>query len=634
MCGITGFLDTCVSSEEELRQRVERMTHVLAHRGPDGSGLWTDVSAGLALGHRRLAIFDLSEHGRQPMHSACGRFCVTYNGEIYNHPALRVELEAAGHRFRGRSDTEVLLAAIVQWGVCGALGKLVGIFAFAVWDKPNRVLTLARDAIGVKPLYYGWMSGRFLFGSELKALRADPGFDRRIDRQSLALYLRHGYVPAPRSIYAACRTLLPGSLLSVSAADPAARPEPTRWWSLRAAAEAGLRERFSGGSQDAVTALEQRLCEAVRLQMAADVPLGAFLSGGIDSSTVVALMQAQSTSRVRTFTIGFEEARYDEAGHARAVAQHLGTEHTEYCVTAAEARDVIPHLPQRYDEPFADASQIPTCLMCQVARQQVTVCLSGDGGDELFCGYDRYFYLQRLWRRLVWCPTTIRRTAAGILGRVAQKRTRTAAWRKLRTLSEFLSVGDGSEFYRRFNTHWREPSQLVEGLPSAAIETPWEPLAAGGELLEQMMYLDAVGYLPDDLLVKVDRASMAVGLEVRVPVLDRSVVEFAWTLPLSWKVRGGTTKWLLRQLLERYLPRHLWERPKRGFGVPLDRWLRGPLRDWAETLLSADRLHRDGFLRPEPIQAKWREHQTGQRDWQYLLWDVLMFQAWWEAQGA
>lgn len=611
---------------------VGRMAQTLVHRGPDDAGVWSDAACGVALGHRRLSVLDLSEHGHQPMLSPCGRFCLVYNGEIYNHVGLRRELESHGHRFRGRCDTEVLLAALCQWELPEALRRLVGMFAFAVWDRQKRVLTLARDRIGIKPLYYGWQNGCFLFGSELKSLKAHPKFRGEIDRNALALFLRHNYIPAPHSIYQGIRKLPPGTLLSVSAKAGPGEVEPQAWWDMRSAVEEGQSHPFRGSPEDAVAELDRLLREAVAMEMEADVPLGAFLSGGIDSSTVVAMMQTQSSRPVKTFTIAFEEAGYNEGAYARAVAEHLGTEHTELEVTAAEAREQIPRLSVPYDEPFADSSQIPTLVLAKLTRQHVTVCLSGDGGDELFCGYDRYFYLRDFWRRIGWCPAGLRSAGARIAQALAAVKPSSAPARKLRTLAEFLSTASAGEFYVRFNTHWRDPAEVVlGGDPAETLLTSPAQWARAQSLLEKMMYLDAVTYLPDDLLVKVDRASMAVGLEARVPLLDHRVVEFAWTIPMSLKVREGQTKWLLRRVLERYVPRRLIDRPKMGFAVPLDAWLRGPLRPWTEDLLDERRLRREGFFRPEPIRRKWEEHLSGRFNWQYLLWDVLMFQTWLEA---
>ncbi len=632
MCGIAGYLDSGRSGEEELRAVVRRMAATLAHRGPDAEGIWTDAAAGAALGHRRLSVLDLSEHGHQPMLSACGGLCLVYNGEIYNHGALRRELEGLGHRFRGHGDTEVLLAALGQWGVRGTLPRLVGMFAFAVWDRKRRVLTLARDRIGIKPLYYGWQHGCFLFGSELKALKAHPTFRGEIDHRAAALFLRHNFIPAPHSIYQGIYKLPAGSMLRVDPESGTDGAEPEAWWSLRDAVEIGARRPFDGSPEEAVSELDRLLREAVGSEMEADVPLGAFLSGGIDSSTVVAMMRAQSARPVKTFTVAFEEAEYNEADWARAVAGHLGTEHCELRVTAADALRQIPSLFVPYDEPFADSSQIPTLLLAQLTRRHVTVSLSGDGGDELFCGYDRYFYLWRLWRRVAWCPASLRRVGADIVRRLALAKPSGTVVRRLRTLAEFLLPGSAGEFYVHFNTHWRDPARiLLHGeateIPPPGLPSAWEH--CGG--LEAMMAWDAQVYLPDDLLVKVDRASMAMGLEARVPLLDHRVVEFAWMLPISFKVRDGQSKWILRRVLERYLPPPWLDRPKMGFAVPLAAWLRGPLRGWAEELLDARRLRREGFFRPEPLREKWEEHLSGRFNWQYLLWDVLVFQAWLEA---
>jgi len=629
MCGITGLIHPADHTEENLRDAVTRMARTLAHRGPDAEGTWCDAPCGVALGHRRLSVLDVSEHGLQPMVSACGRYCLVYNGEIYNHAVLRRDLEASGDRFRGHCDTEVLLASVSQWGPRETLRRLVGMFAFAVWDRHERRLTLARDAVGIKPLYYGWQSGCFLFGSELKSLRAHPAFRGEIDRDVVALFLRHNYVPAPYSIYRGIFKLPPGTMLTVSPQSGPGLVAPEAWWDMRAAVEEGARNPFRGSAEEAVEAFDRTLREAVASEMEADVPLGAFLSGGIDSSTVVALMQAQSRRPVKTFTIGFEEAGYNEAAYAKAVAEHLGTEHTEYQVTAADAREEIPRLSRSYDEPFADSSQIPMLLLARLTRKHVTVCLSGDGGDELFCGYDRYCHLERLWRRVGWCPYLLRRIVAKSAQTLAGAIPARGAARKLGTLAEFLSPASGAEFYARFNTHWRNPAEvLLDGNPAATILSAPDDWVRSRNLLEQMMHLDAVTYLPDDLLVKVDRASMAVGLETRVPLLDHRVVEFAWTVPLAMKLREGQTKWLLRRVLDRYVPRSLIDRPKMGFAVPLDAWLRGPLRAWAEDLLDERRLCREGYFRPEPIRRRWAEHLSGRCNWQYLLWDVLMFQAW------
>ena len=643
MCGLAGFLEAARAlPSEELHAIVGRMAGTVRHRGPDAGGAWVDPSAGVAFGFRRLAILDLSEGGSQPMVSACGRYVTVFNGEIYNFRALRARLEAAGHVFRGHSDTEVMLAAFTAWGVEAALPRLNGMFAFAVWDRAARVLRLARDRVGEKPLYYGWAGRSFLFGSELKVLRAHPAFRAEIDRSALALYLRHKYVPAPFSIYAGVRKLPPGTLLTLALDAPGQLPEPRPYWSAREVAETGPdRWRDAGEATDA---LDELLRDAVRLRMEADVPLGAFLSGGIDSSTVVALMQAQSSRPVRTFTVGYQDEAFNEAADASAVARHLGTDHTELYVTPQDCIAVIDRLPALYDEPFADSSQIAVLLVSELARRHVTVSLSGDGGDELFGGYNRYLWVPTLLRRTGRLPRSLRRGAAALLtarspqdwerllrrvGAVAPWANHRLAGDKLYKLAAALGLGGVEEIYADLVTHWKQPTSLVPGsrdVPTPVTDrTKWARLPGPAE---QMMFLDLVTYLPDDILTKLDRASMSVSLEARVPLLDHRVVELAWRVPPDMKVRNGTTKWLLRQVLYRYVPPHLVERPKMGFGVPIDRWLRGPLRDWAEALLDQDRLLADGYLDPGPIRARWGEHLAGRRDWQYHLWDVLMFQTW------
>jgi asparagine synthase (glutamine-hydrolysing) len=643
MCGIAGFLRTSADrSAAELEDVAERMARTLVHRGPDSGGTWVDEAAGMAMAHRRLAILDLTPDGAQPMRSETGRFIVSFNGEIYNYVELREQLTACGHGFRGHSDTEVLLAAVEQWGFVGALERFNGMFALALWDQRERVLHIARDRMGEKPLYYGWFGDTFLFASELKALRVHPDFNGSIDRDVLTLLMRHGYVPAPYSIYEGVRKLAPASFLTVSPRKVGAG-EVAQYWSLRDAAMRGTETRFAGTPTEAVAELETRLRDAVRLRMHADVPLGAFLSGGIDSSTVVALMQAQSTRPVRTFTIGFHEDGYDEARHAKAVAEHLGTDHTELYVSARDALDVIPRLPTFYDEPFADSSQIPTFLVSQLTRRHVTVSLSGDGGDEIFCGYPRYGF-DRTWRRLRWLPLALRAAIArsmrtipeplwakgiNLLAPVLPEGLNVYVPGRIEGIAATLSLATPQAMYRRMISMWKDPARLVCGA-----EEPPTLLADDGAcpalatLSEKMMYLDSLTYLPDDILVKVDRASMAVSLEARVPMLDHRVVELAWRFPLSLKLRGGVRKWILRQVLYRHVPPALVERPKMGFAVPIDSWLRGPLREWAEDLLSHDQLARDGYIEPLAVQAKLREHLSGKRDLQAYLWNVLMFQAW------
>lgn len=645
MCGIAGAWQPGADTEV-LAAQARAMAAAIAHRGPDDAGVWVDAEAGLALGHRRLAILDLSAAGHQPMLSACGRWVIAFNGEIYNHQELRAQLQAAGAapNWRGHSDTETLLAAIAHWGLEQTLRRCTGMFALALWDRERRVLALARDRLGEKPLYYGWQGGAFLFGSELKALRAHPAFVGGIDRGALALLLRYNYVPAPYSIHPGIRKLPPGTWLELDAGtrDPA----PRAYWSLREVAERGMAAPFEGSDAEAVDALAATLGGAVAGQRVADVPLGALLSGGIDSTLITALMQAQSPQPVRTFTIGFEEKAYDEADHARAVAAHLGTAHTELRLTAEDARALIPRMPQVYDEPFADSSQLPTCLVMQLARRHVTVALSGDGGDELFGGYNRYLLGPRVWRRMAPVPAPLRRMAgaglqalpAEVVNRLAGPLARRVGIAqpggKVHRLGQRLrTVQSLDDMYVSLVSEWPQPAAMVvDGVlpPSLPdLRDQWPRLS---DPVARMMALDALTYLPDDILVKVDRAAMAVSLETRAPFLDHAVVELAWRLPLAMKLRGGRGKWILRQLLERYVPRALTERPKMGFGIPLDAWLRGPLRGWADDLLDPACLRRQGLLDPAPVQRVWQAHRRGHGQYGYRLWSVLMFQAWLDAQ--
>jgi asparagine synthase (glutamine-hydrolysing) len=647
MCGIAGFLQSHPDNPSAvLEDTVLRMADTLWHRGPDDGGAWTDAGAGVALSMRRLAILDLSPAGHQPMQSASGRYVIVYNGEIYNCEPLQRDLKAKDPdiRFRGHSDTELMLAAFERWGIAESLGHFNGMFAFAVWDRQNRTLTLARDRFGEKPLYYSVAGGTFLFASELKALRAHPQFSGEIDLGAIALYLRHNCIPAPYSIYQHVRKLPPATSLTISSADMARTPQP--YWSLGSVAEQGIATPFAGTEQDAIEELEGLLRDAVKIRMYSDVPLGAFLSGGIDSSTVVALMQAQSTIPVKSFSIGMHDSNFNEASEAARVAEHLHTAHTELYVTPREAMDVVPLLPEIYDEPFADSSQIPTYLVSRLAREQVTVSLSGDGGDELFGGYNRHAWGGPLWSKLKGVPRWLRRAgAAGITALSPDAWDSLFAsfrpvlprdWRqrmpgyKLHKLASVAASADVQEMHYRLASHWFAPDAIVPG----AVEPPTLLTNGNGAKLpsaaEQMMYLDSVTYLPDDILVKLDRATMAVSLEGRVPLLDHRLAEFAWRLPLSMRVRHWEGKWLLRQVLYRHVPRELVERPKSGFGIPLASWLRGPLRDWAEALLSEDRLRREGFFDPHPVRRCWQEHLSGRRNWEYHLWDVLMFQGWLE----
>jgi asparagine synthase (glutamine-hydrolysing) len=649
MCGIVGFLGMATGGgETALTALIQKMSACLSHRGPDDSGVWTDEGVGLALGHRRLSILDLSPTGHQPMVSRCGRYILTFNGEIYNYLDIREEIEAGGSvQWRGHSDTEVILAAIAQWGIAPSLERMTGMFACAAWDRAERTLYVARDRLGEKPLYYGWLDGAFVFASELKALRVHPRWRGEIDRGALVLFLRHGYIPAPHTIYTGIRKLTPGAFLSVRAGGSC---RETAYWSARDVAARGVAEPFGGSDTEAAEVLQRLLSGAVGRQMVADVPLGAFLSGGVDSSTVVALMQAQSARPVQTFTIGFREEGHNEAEHAKAVARHLGTDHTELYVTPAEAMNVIPRLPELYDEPFADPSQIPTFLVAQLARRKVTVSLSGDGGDELFGGYNRHFIGRGLWDRIGWLPRSARGAVASAITTVspagwsrvlapfmalAPGRLRYAnAGEKLHKLALVLGARDPDEIYFGLTSHWKRPASVVlSGVEPGATLTNGHGGAGLSDFTQRMMLLDLIGYLPDDILVKVDRAAMGVSLETRVPMLDHHVVEFAWRVPLSMKIRDGQGKWLLRKVLYKFVPRELIERPKAGFDVPIGDWLRGPLRSWAESLLDEARLRREGFLDASLIHTKWNEHLSGRRDWQQSLWNVLMFQAWLQKEG-
>jgi asparagine synthase (glutamine-hydrolysing) len=639
MCGIVGYWNKNGASTFVA----ERMALQLQHRGPDDAGVWLDKKAGIALAHRRLSILDLTMAGHQPMTSPCARFTLIYNGEIYNHQDLRNELEDEGGHFdwRGHSDTETLLAALRHWGVEGALQRLNGMFAFALWDKAERTLFLARDRMGEKPLYYGCANGSFLFGSELKSLMVHPHWKGEIDRNALTLYMRHNYVPTPWSIYCGISKLPPAHFVVVrEAGHEVSRPQC--YWDLGEIAACGAADN-SGTAEELIDELDKLLFNAVGRRMVADVPLGTFLSGGIDSSTVTALMQAQSHRPVKTFTIGFHEKGYNEAEHAKMVAKHLGTDHTELYVTPEEAMSVIPRLPTIWDEPFADFSQIPTLLVSKLARQHVTVCLSGDGGDELFFGYKRYTNSYQVWRILRLLPVPLRR----LLGRLIQTLPGASLENlmgllpkhyhiphladRLPKLADLVKEKSGKSLYHRIVSHWMEPAALILGAatPPTIFDTQPSPPKLL-DLREYMMYIDSLTYLPDDILTKVDRASMAVGLEARVPLIDHSVVEFAWNVPISFKHHNNTPKWLLSEVLYRYVPCELFKRPKMGFGVPIEYWLRGSLREWGEELLNEKRLKEEGFFYPDPIRKMWHEHISKKRRWHYNLWNILMFQSWME----
>ncbi|MFT6583663.1 MAG: asparagine synthase (glutamine-hydrolyzing) [Alphaproteobacteria bacterium] len=645
MCGIAGFLARRNHGRDHLEGLAQRMGDVMAHRGPDGGGVWTDAESGVAFAHRRLSIIDLSKAGHQPMTSGQGRMVISYNGEIYNAAELRAELQESGVKFEGHSDTEVILEGCVRWGVTATIEKLIGMFAIALWDKAEKQLWLVRDRLGIKPLYWTAAPDQtFIFGSELKALRAHPDCPREIDRNAVAAFMRHNYIPGPFSIYKGVNKLQPGHILRVSVDNPT--PVIDVYWSMDDVVDQGRQAPFSGSDGDALEALETLFTDAVSRRMTADVPLGAFLSGGIDSSTVVALMQANSTRPVKTFSIGFNEDGFDEAVHAKAVAAHLGADHTELYVTPDEARAVIPKLPDYYDEPFADSSQIPTYLVSAMTRKHVTVALSGDGGDELFTGYNRYFQARNIGRMLNIAPGPLRSAAGSairafppsfwdcVFKLIPPSRRPPQAGDKMHKLSTVLNT-DRDGFYRRIISHWPQPDDIVIG----GHETKgviWDESLKQRipDFTQRMQYLDTLTYLPDDILTKVDRASMAVSLEARVPILDHRLVEFAWRLPESMKIRNGEGKWLLRQLLYKYVPKSMIDRPKMGFGVPIGDWMRGPLQEWADDLLSESMFKKHGLLEAAPVLEKWRDHKSGRRNWQYLIWDVLMLHAWAEKHHA
>ncbi len=682
MCGITGFWEVPNRPEGELNEMARSMANTIIHRGPDDLGAWSDPQAGIALGHRRLSVIDLSSAGHQPMTSSTGRFVIAFNGEIYNHLELRTELDNSANsnpvsgvastalKWRGHSDTETLLAGFERWGVAVTLTKTVGMFAIVLWDTQQRTLHLARDRFGEKPLYYGWTASgaesAFVFGSELKSLRAFPSFVNPVCREALTQYMRFMYVPAPRSIYKGIYKLEPGCLLSIKGTAPIDAPSQplrppavyqsvtlSRWWSLANVVQFGAHNPITD-EVDAVDILEKRLSDAVKMQSLADVPLGAFLSGGVDSSAIVALMQQQAAYPVKTFTVGFEESGFDEAPYARAVAKHLGTDHTEMFVTATEAQEVIAQLPSMYDEPFADSSQIPTHLVCRAAREHVTVALSGDAGDELFGGYNRYFWGPRIWAKLAWLPYPVRHMLGAAINAVPvvgwdalslpvntllpNGRGIVNAGDKAHKLAARLSgVRDLNDLYASLVSEWQDPTQVVRGDNGCSVLEPNSllsdrlpkcDLAGAANSPLRMMYRDSMTYLPDDILCKVDRAAMASSLETRVPFLDHRVAELAWQLPLRMKIMNGQGKWALRQVLYRHVARELIDRPKAGFGIPVGQWLRGPLRPWAENLLDQNRMSTEGYFHTEPIRKKWAEHLSGRRDHTASLWAVLMFQAW------
>jgi asparagine synthase (glutamine-hydrolysing) len=695
MCGFAGFLTADDSVLRNSNTIASSMASAIVHRGPDDSGIWSDESSGISLAFRRLSIIDLSEAGHQPMHSVTGRFVITFNGEIYNHLELRdllisQQLEEQGNSWNGHSDTETLLACFEQWGVEETLKKSVGMFAFALWDTKNKTLHLARDRFGEKPLYYGWVNSfnstsvSFVFASELKALCSFPSFSNLINRDALALYMRFTYIPAPYSIYENIFKLEPGCTITLNTdsnivsntavnlkintrvpnipAEPLRPPVKhgnlniQRWWSLASIVEEGVQKKITM-EEDAINSLEHKLYNAVKLQSSADVPLGAFLSGGVDSSCIVALMQAQSSKPVKTFTVGFEEVGFDESPFARAISERLGTDHNEIFVTAKHAQAVIADLPEMYDEPFADSSQIPTHLICSVASQKVTVALSGDAGDELFGGYNRYFWGPRIWDRLKWMPFSVRQALGAAIRTLPpagwdglsrsvnvflpESNYLTRAGERAHKLAARLSgVHNFDDLYTSLVTEWQDPAQVVKSnswaigakmkMPANMLDDPLPILGVEQQQL-RMMYRDTMTYLPDDILCKVDRAAMSSSLETRIPFLDHRVAELAWRLPLNMKIRNGQGKWALRQVLYKYVPKELIERPKSGFAIPVGQWLRGPLRDWAEALLDEKRLEVEGYFYAKPIRDKWLQHLTGRYDHTPSIWAVLMFQSWLES---
>ena len=654
MCGLTGFLYDSSIKFNNISYQLRLMVDSISHRGPDDDGFWIDEKSRVAIGHRRLSVLDLSSAGHQPMHSSTGRYIIAFNGEIYNHLNLRERLDIESNNSKmwvGHSDTETLLSCFEAWGVVATLKEISGMFAIALYDTNHNDFYLIRDRMGEKPLYYGWSGNVFLFGSELKSIKPFQGFSAEVDRNALALYLKYDYIPEPHSIYKDIRKLTPGSYLKISMNDNGwSQKCPSsikRYWSMEDVAKSGKSEnKYTGIEKDAIQKLDDLLSKSVKQQMISDVPLGAFLSGGIDSSVVVALMQKQSERKVKTFTIGFNESNYNEAEYAKEVALHLDTDHTELYISPEQAIDVISRLPKIYDEPFADSSQIPTLLVSEMAKQHVTVSLSGDGGDELFGGYSRYFMANKIWSKIEKIPLTIRKLIAKGITLLSPK-----AWNflinsafkflpssfrmshpgdKIYKLSRMLTLNDIYEVYDSLVSHWNNSFEVVIGSKKRTDDLNKDVDFFHFE--DEMMFLDSITYLPDDILAKVDRAAMSVSLETRAPFLDKDVVEFAWKLPLNMKIRDYKGKWILKKLLDRYVPNDLVDRPKMGFGVPIDSWLRGPLRDWAENLLSEQRLKHDGYFHVEEIRRKWNEHLSGSRNWQYHLWSILMFQMWLDDQ--
>jgi asparagine synthase (glutamine-hydrolysing) len=649
MCGITGILYLKQNPEKQhIGQLIKKMTDSIHYRGPDDSGVFISNDVPLALGHRRLSILDLSETGKQPMSSHSRDSILVFNGEIYNFRLLKEKLEMQFNmEWRGSSDTEILLEALEKWGVEKTLPLLNGMFAFAFWNKKDRLLWLARDRFGEKPLYYAFMNGTLIFGSELKALYNHPDFVRDIDRNALKLYLRHNYIPAPHTIFINTRKLPPASFLRIPhrKINSINELKPATYWAIEKCAATGLQKPFNGSNEEAVELLKSHLKQAVSLRMESDVPLGAFLSGGIDSSLVAAVMQSVSDKPIRTFSVGFTHKEYDEAPFARQIAKHLRTNHTEIYVNPEEGLQVIDRLPEMFDEPFSDSSQIPTFLVCKKAREHVTVCLSGDAGDEFFCGYDRYFWTWNTQEKIKHIPRFLRHPAGKIMGsangflwekalqmgsRIAPSQEKRMKCSFVRRCGHILSSPDAAFLYLQMLSHWPHPEKVVIGDKQCLPLFPDWQNETQIDLMNRMMLCDQQNYLPDDILTKVDRSSMAVSLESRIPFLDPDLAQFAWSLPLEMKTDRKKGKLILRQLLAQYIPPKLFERPKKGFGVPIDHWLRHELRDWAEALLSETRLKNEGFFQAGPVREKWQEHLSGKCDWHYYLWDILMFQAWLE----
>tara|TARA_B100001057_G_scaffold490678_1_gene579430 strand:- start:3376 stop:5295 length:1920 start_codon:yes stop_codon:yes gene_type:complete len=637
MCGITGYLG-------EVKHPIDcltKMADAISHRGPDNMGVWSDHNPSIGFAHSRLSILDLSSAGNQPMHSSSGNYVIIFNGEIYNHKSLRSELDLINQRnWLGHSDTETLLAAIEEWGLKKTLVKAKGMFAIALWDKSSNKLSLACDRIGEKPLYYGWVNNQFVFSSELKSIKVFPGFNNSIDRNSLALFLRFNSIPAPYSIYKDIFKLEPGQIVEIN--SQSSKLEKYKFWSLEEVYKNGAENKFRGSSVQAINQLENILSEAVSSQMQSDVPLGAFLSGGIDSSTIVALMQSYSNSQVNTFTIGFNSKEFDESKHAQMVANHLGTNHFNKFVTEKDALDVIPNLPDIYDEPFADSSQIPTYLVSKFAKEKVTVALSGDAGDELFGGYNRYIFSQKMFKNISKTPNSIKKLMSKImfslseenwnfiLGRLMRNRYSNIG-HKIHKTANIVSSKSIRDLHFKLISQIQNPSDwLKDSNEYESVFNDNEDRFKELDSVEIMMAYDLISYLPTDILTKVDRAAMSVSLETRVPFLDPDVIQFSASIPMEFKIRNGVTKWLLREVLYKHVPKDLIERPKMGFAVPLAEWLRGPLKDWAESLLDEKRLHQEGFFNVEFVRDKWSEHISGRRNWSHQLWNVLMFQAWLE----